>query len=134
MQYFIKDLFHRWSLFKRLIVVIFAVIFSSCDQLTAPELAEIDAHMITLNSYLPRYQSFLSKTHQTDNLSNRYALLNSLIDEKLILNYSDNMGISDNPQIILKKERAYEQLLLNTYHNTKTVSYTHLTLPTTPYV
>ena len=121
MQHFIKDLFHRWSLFKRLIVVIFAVIFSSCDQLTDPELAEIDAHMITLNSYLPRYQSFLSKTHQTDNLSNRYALLNSLIDEKLILNYSDNMGISDNPQIILKKERAYEQLLLNTYHNTKII-------------
>jgi len=121
MQYFIKDLFHRWSLFKRLIVVIFAVIFSSCDQLTDPELAEIDGHMITLNSYLPRYQSFLSKTHQTDNLSNRYALLNSLIDEKLILNYSDNMGISDNPQIILKKERAYEQLLLNTYHNTKII-------------
>ena len=121
MQHFIKDLFHRWSLFQRLIVVIFAVICSSCDQLTDPELAEIDGHMITLNSYLPRYQSFLSKTHQTDNLSNRYALLNSLIDEKLILNYSDNMGISDNPQIILKKERAYEQLLLNTYHNTKII-------------
>ena len=121
MQHFIKDLFHRWSLFQRLIVVIFAVICSSCDQLTDPELAEIDGHMITLNSYLPRYQSFLSKTHQTDNLSNRYALLNSLIDEKLILNYSDNIGISDNPQIILKKERAYEQLLLNTYHNTKII-------------
>ena len=121
MQHFIKDLFHRWSLFQRLFAVIFAVIFSSCDQLIDPELAEIDGHMITLNSYLPRYQSFLSKTHQTDNLSNRYALLNSLIDEKLILNYSDNMGISDNPQIILKKERAYEQLLLNTYHNTKII-------------
>ena len=111
MQHFIKDLFHRWSLFQRLIVVIFAVICSSCDQLTDPELAEIDGHMITLYSYLPRYQSFLSKTHQTDNLSNRYALLNSLIDEKLILNYSDNMGILDNPQIILKKERAYDCLL-----------------------
>ena len=121
MQHFIKDLFHRWSLFQRLFAVIFAVIFSSCDQLTDPELAEIDGHMITLNSYLPRYQSFLSKTHQTDNLSNRYAFLNSLIDEKLILNYSDKMGISDNHQIILKKERAYEQLLLNTYHNTKII-------------
>jgi len=121
MQHFIKDLFHRWSLFQRLFAVIFAVIFSSCDQLIDPELAEIDGHMITLNSYLPRYQSFLSKTHQTDNLSNRYAFLNSLIDEKLILNYSDKMGISDNHQIILKKERAYEQLLLNTYHNTKII-------------
>ena len=107
MQHFIKDLFHRWSLDQRLIAVIFAVIFFSCDQSTDPGLAEIDGDIITLNSFLPRYQSFLSKTHQTDNLSNRYVLLNSLIDEKLILDYSDNMGILENPKIALKKERAY---------------------------
>jgi hypothetical protein len=121
MQHLIKDLFHQWSKSQRLIAVIFAAIISSCDQSTDRGLAEIDGDIITLNSYLPRYQSFLSKTHQTDNLSNRYALLNSLIDEKLILNYCDNMGILDNPQIILKKERAYQQLLLNTYHNTKII-------------
>ena len=116
-----KDLIHRCFFNQRLIAVIFAVTFFSCDQSTDPILAEIDGEIITINSYLPRYQSFLLKTHQTDNLSNRYALLNSLIDEKLILNYSDNMGILENPQIILKKERAYKQLLLNTYHDSKII-------------
>ena len=116
-----KDLIHRCFFNQRLIAVIFAVIFFSCDQSTDPILAEIDGEIITLNSFLLRYQSFLFKTHQTDNLSNRYALLNSLIDEKLILNYSDNMGILENPQIILKKERAYKQLLLNTYHDSKII-------------
>ena len=116
-----KDLIHRCFFNQRLIAVIFAVIFFSCDQSTDPGLAEIDGDIITLNSFLPRYQSFLSKTHQTDNLSNRYALLNSLIDEKLILDYSDNMGILENPKIALKKERAYKQLLLNTYHNSKII-------------
>ena len=121
MQRFIKDFFHRWFLDQQMISVISVIIFFSCEQRNGPSLAEINGDTITMNSFLPRYRSFLSKTHQTDNLSNRYALLNSLIDEKLILNYSDNMGISDNPQIILKKERAYEQLLLNTYHNTKII-------------
>ena len=117
MQRFIKDFFHRWSLDQRLIAVISAIIFFSCDQRNGPGLAEIDGDTITLNSFLSRYRSFLSKTHQTDNLSNRYALLNSLIDEKLILDHSDNMGILEDPQIVQKKEQAYKQLLLNTYHD-----------------
>ncbi|SVC73378.1 uncharacterized protein METZ01_LOCUS326232, partial [marine metagenome] len=121
MQRFIKDFFHRWSLDQRSIAVISVIIFFSCDQRNGPGLADIDGDTITLNSFLPRYRSFLSKTHQTDNLSNRYALLNSLIDEKLILDHSDNMGILENPQIVLKKEQAYKQLLLNTYHDSKII-------------
>ena len=121
MQRFIKDFFHRWSLDQRLIAVISAIIFFSCDQRNGPGLAEIDGDTITLNSFLPRYRSFLSKTHQTDNLSNRYALLNSLIDEKLILDHSDSMGILEDPQIVLKKEQAYKQLLLNTYHDSNII-------------
>jgi len=81
----------------------------------------VDEFEILLNDFKQPYQEFLFKTHQTDNLSNRYALLNSLIDEKLILNYSNNKRISENPQIILKIERAYKQLLLNTYYNSKII-------------
>ena len=117
MQRFIKYLFNCWSIYQRLISVIFAVIFFSCDQSNSPELAEIDGDRITLNSFLPKYQSFLLKTHQTDNLSNRYALLNSLIDEKLILNYSHNKSILENPQINMKKEQTYKQILQTTSHN-----------------
>ena len=70
---------------------------------------------------MPLYQNFLAKAHQKDNLANRHSYLNSIIDEKLILDYSDNIGISENPQIVLKKDRAYKQLLLNTYHDSKII-------------
>ena len=93
----------------------------SCERIDSPVLATVDEFEILLNDFKQPYQEFLFKTHQTDNLSNRYALLNSLIDEKLILNYSNNKRISENPQIILKKERAYKQLLLNTYYNSKII-------------
>ncbi len=97
------------------------ITFFSCERINSPVLATVDEFEILLNDFKHPYQEFLFKTHQTDNLSNRYALLNSLIDEKLILNYSNNKRISENPQIILKKERAYKQLLLNTYHNSKVI-------------
>jgi hypothetical protein len=93
----------------------------SCEGINSPVLATVDEFEIFLNDFKQPYQDFLFKTHQTDNLSNRYALLNSLIDEKLILNYSNNIGILENPQIALKKERAYKQLLLNTYYNSKII-------------
>ena len=97
------------------------ITFFSCERIDSPVLATVDEFEILLNDFKQPYQEFLFKTHQTDNLSNRYALLNSLIDEKLILNYSNNKRISENPQIILKKERAYKQLLLNTYYNSKII-------------
>ena len=93
----------------------------SCERIKSPVLATFDEFEILLNDFKQPYRDFLFKTHQTDNLSNRYALLNSLIDEKLILNYSHNKSILENPQIILKKERAYKQLLLNTYYNSKVI-------------
>ena len=97
------------------------ITFFSCERINSPILATVDEFEILLNDFKHPYQEFLFKTHQTDNLSNRYALLNSLIDEKLILNYSNNKRISENPKIILKKERAYKQLLLNTYYNSEII-------------
>ena len=97
------------------------ITFFSCERINSPVLATVDEFEILLNDFKQPYQEFLFKTHQTDNLSNRYALLNSLIDEKLILNYSHNKRILENPKIILKKEQAYKQLLLNTYYNSKII-------------
>jgi hypothetical protein len=97
------------------------ITFFSCERINSPVLATVDEFEILLNDFKHPYQEFLFKTHQTDNLSNRYALLNSLIDEKLILNYSHNKRILENPKIILKKEQAYKQLLLNTYYNSKII-------------
>ena len=43
---------------------------------------------ISLSLYKSEYQTFLSKIYHEDNLVNRYAYLNNLIDEKLILKYA----------------------------------------------
>ncbi len=80
-------------------------------------LARINNDTITLSSFLPRYQSFLSKTFQNDNLSNRHIFLNTLIDENLILTYADQSGILKKPYIIEEKQKIYNQLLLNEYHD-----------------
>ena len=97
------------------------ITFFSCERINSPVLATVDEFEILLNDFKQPYQEFLFKTHQKDNLANRHSYLNSIIDEKLILDYSDNIGISENPKIILKKERAYKQLLLNTYYNSKII-------------
>ena len=54
----------------------------SCERIKSPVLATFDEFEILLNDFKQPYRDFLFKTHQTDNLTNRYALLNSLIDEK----------------------------------------------------
>ena len=97
------------------------ITFFSCERINSPVLATVDEFEILLNDFKQPYQEFLFKTHQKDNLANRHSYLNSIIDEKLILDYSDNIGISENPQIVLKKDRAYKQLLLNTYYNSKII-------------
>jgi len=97
------------------------ITFFSCERIDSPVLATVDEFEILLNDFKQPYQEFLFKTHQKDNLANRHSYLNSIIDEKLILDYSDNIGISENPQIVLKKDRAYKQLLLNTYYNSKII-------------
>ena len=89
MNRFNKNFFFRLFLNQQLIAIIFTIIFISCNQKNEPELAQIDGDIITLNAYLPRYQTFLSKTHQADNLSNRYDLLNLLIDEAIIMEYAE---------------------------------------------
>ena len=100
-------------------VLLYALILFSCNNYDANILATVNSKNITLESYLTRYRSFLFKTHQKDNLSNRYSFLNSLVDERLILDHSQNSEVANNPDIIFQKEQIFNQLLLNQYHDTK---------------
>ena len=93
-----------------------AIVFFSCNQKHEPEIAQIDGNFITLNTYLPRYQTFLSKTHQDDNLSNRYDLLNLLIDEAIIMEYADEKGITEKIEKLPHLEKEKNQLLLNAFY------------------
>jgi len=113
---FNKDFFFRFFLNLQFILIIFTIIFFSCNQKHEPEIAQIDGDIITLNVYLSRYQTFLSKTHQTDNLSNRYNLLNLLIDEAIIMEYAEEKGISEKIEKSPQMEKDKNQLLLNTFY------------------
>jgi len=90
--------------------------FFSCAKREV-NLAIINNEKITLEEFLPRYKTFLSKTHQNDNLSNRYIFLNTLIDENLILNYAYQKSLQDQQNIIDEKTKIFNQLLLNEYHD-----------------
>lgn len=107
------------SLQPKFIVLLYAAILFSCNNYDVKILATVNSKDINLESYLPRYQNFLFKTHQKDNLSNRYSFLNSLVDERLILDHGQNLKIASNPDIIFQKEQIFNQLLLNQYHDKK---------------
>ena len=120
MRLHVIDSFQRFIGVEYLLIIFScAALFLSCERTDDHTLATINGNNITLDSYLPRYRSFLSKTHQKDNLSNRHSFLNSLIDEKLILDYGNNSGLANDPSILFKKNQIYHQLLLNRYHDLK---------------
>jgi len=116
------------SLMIHFIKLIFLPIYiMSCSIQTEPDLATVNGDRIILSDFLPKYASFLSKTYQKDNLSNRYAFLNSLIDEKLILDHASEAGLDNDPDMIYEKEKIHDQLLLNDYYDIKIINDIHIT-------
>ena len=101
---------------KYLIIPILFLNIFSCDKQNSINLALVNGEEIGMKSFIPRYSSFLLKTHQKDNLKNRFAFLNSMIDERLILDHAKEKGIDNDPNILLEKKKIYKQLLLNEYH------------------
>ena len=101
---------------KYLIIPILFFNIFSCDKQGSISLAIVNGREIAMKSFIPRYSSFLLKTHQKDNLKNRFAFLNSMIDERLLLDHAKEEGIDNDPNILLEKKKIYEQLLLNEYH------------------
>ena len=102
-------------------------LFLSCEKLREKTLAEVNDSNISLEFYLPRYNNFLFKTHQVDNLLNRHIFLNSLIDEKLIVDYAYKNKITNDPTVIREKQRMYDQLLLNQFFEHEIIPLTHST-------
>ena len=87
----------------------------SCERSMMHPIAEINDEVITLNTYIVKYKEFLDKTNLQDNLANRFALLHSLIDERLIVDYMDRNHSDQIPIYNRHKQRIYDQLLLNEY-------------------
>ena len=100
-------------------MIFFIICMISCTTNNEEELALVNGNEITLNDFLPKYKKFLSKTHQNDNLSNRYAFLNSMIDESIILQHAKIIGLDSETEMLHQKEKIHDQLLLNEYYDTK---------------
>ena len=100
-------------------MIFFIICVMSCTTHNKEELALVNGNEITLNDFLPKYKRFLSKTHQNDNLSNRYAFLNSMIDESIILQHAKIIGLDSETEMLHQKEKIHDQLLLNEYYDTE---------------
>ena len=94
----------------------FIILFMfSCERSAIDPIVEINDEVITLNTYISKYKEFLNQTKLQDNLANRFVLLHSLIDEKLIVDYMDRNYSDQIPIYNRHKQRIYDQLLLNEY-------------------
>ena len=89
----------------------------SCGKLDKEIIAKVNNEDILLSLYKSEYQNFLLKIYQKDNLVNRYAYLNNLIDEKLILKYAAENQLYKDSLFSKTAETIFDQLLLNFLFN-----------------
>ena len=104
---------HNLFVFLKILPLVFFVF--SCGKKKQESIATVDNEYISLSSFKTEYQTFLSKIYQEDNLLNRYAYLNNLIDEKLILKYAQENHIEKDSSFLAITKNIYNQLLLNFY-------------------
>ena len=104
---------------NKLTLFIFVVLFFSCSKNQKDILANVNGDVISLSKFKNSYQDFLIHNYQNDNLSSRYAYLNNLIDEKLILEYAKDNKLENDSSYIQKTQEVYDQLLLNNYFDKK---------------
>lgn len=103
--------------FYTIFILFVSVWIGSCGKLKKETIAKVNNQDILLSVYKSEYQAFLLKIFQEDNLVNRYAYLNNLIDEKLILKYAaENQLYKDSLYSEIVKN-IYDQLLLNFLFN-----------------
>lgn len=112
-------MFNRIFFQKKLAFFIVFTMIGSCSKKNEQLIAKVGDEKISLSIFQDRYKEFLTKQLQEDNLMNRYVYLNSLIDEKLILQYAVDNNIESEPLYLKKGKEVYDQLLLNLYFDQK---------------
>ncbi len=100
---------------QSIILIPALIYFLACSTSEESIIASIDKQKISLSSFKENYQNFLDKIYQKDNLLNRYAFLNSIIDEELILKYSFDQKYDQDSLYQARLRNINDQLLLNQY-------------------
>ena len=98
-----------------IILIPVLIYFSACSTQEENIVARVNKEEIPLSIFRKKYQKFLDKIYQKDNLLNRYAFLNSIIDEELILKYSSDQKYDQDSLYQARLKKINDQLLLNHY-------------------
>ena len=93
------------------------VLILFCSDNKEQAIIVINNYPISIDILKKRYSVFLTRTMQSDNMLNRYVFLNSIIDEKLFLKYAEDVNIESDENLLMKKEKIFNQLLLNAYYD-----------------
>lgn len=83
-----------------LVNIIYLIVFlQACgNDKTDLIIANVGEKVISQSDFLDRYEDFIFQTNIKDNIFARKEILNSLISEKLLLEYDDNSSIMENDE------------------------------------
>ncbi len=110
-----KKLFNLLKIKVHHVLTIIILFKISCID-NDPVIVRVNKEIITLNNFKENYSLFLKHSLRFDNLKNRYLQANSLIDEKLIIQFAYSNPKIYEDKITSKLEKIKKQLLLNDYY------------------
>ena len=87
----------------------------NCSKENDKILAKVNDELISVSNFRVSYNKFLESNMLSDNLLNRYAFINNMIDEILFVNYATEINIDRDSLFSDNKSKIYDQLLLNDY-------------------
>ena len=87
----------------------------NCSNGDDKTVAQVNDKIISASNFKTNYNEFLKNNFLSDNLLNRYAFINNMIDEILFVNYATDLGVDNDSIFLENKSKIYDQLLLNNY-------------------
>lgn len=100
------------------IVVISLLLAGGCAKKNSRDVASVLGHSITAEEFQARYKTYLSSSGVRDNIVQRKAVLDNIINEHLILNEIQKKGWDKDSAAMYKLEEIRTQALLNGYTRT----------------
>ena len=91
------------------------ILVINCSKESDKIIAKVNDEFISASKFKVSYSQFLENNLLSDNLLNRYAFINNLIDEILFVEYATDINIDSDSIFLENKSKIYDQLLLNDY-------------------
>ncbi len=88
---------------------------SACSSPNQKQVAAVEGRSITAGEFRERFRAYLDKTGTRDNVLNRRAVLNNMVNEALIMHDLRMKGWFDEPATVLRMSEIRDQALLDAY-------------------